>query len=83
MSLSIAGGYSPGTATVRVGQQIFWHNTDPTEPHTATNHGAGAFYTGLIPAGGTSGPITISTAGTYSCQCDIHPVMVGTLNVTP
>jgi hypothetical protein len=60
MSLSIAGGYSPGTATVRVGQQIFWHSTDPTEPHAATNHGAGAFNTGLIPAGGTSGPIKIN-----------------------
>jgi plastocyanin len=88
ITITIVGlmGYSPNPANVRVGQQIFWHNADTIVPpgHTATNHGAGGFNTGLIAPGGTSSvPITMSTPGTFTYICDIHTSMVGTLNVTP
>jgi plastocyanin len=49
--------------------------------HTATQDGGG-FDTGLVPPGGTSAPITVSTPGTLSYHCAIHPGMVGALNVT-
>ena len=67
---------------MQVGQQIRWHNADSIT-HTATQKGGGGFDTGLIPAGGTSGPITLSAPGTIDYLCTIHPTMVGTLNVTP
>jgi plastocyanin len=81
--VGIAGGmsYSPNPANVRVGQKVAWRNDDNI-PHTATQTGNG-FDTGTIPGGATSAPLTITTAGSLSYFCRIHPAMVGTLNVTP
>ena len=73
--------YSPSSANVKVGQQIFWRNAD-TISHTATQNGGG-FDTGGIGPGGTSGPFTVSTAGSINYHCSFHPSMVGTLTVTP
>ncbi len=73
--------FTPATAILRVGEQVRWHNAD-TITHTATRNGGG-FDTGFIPPGGTSAPITVTTAGTLSYHCEIHPSMVGALNVTP
>ena len=72
--------YAPATANVQVGQQVRWHNADSVV-HTATQNGGG-FDTGLIQPGATSAPITITTAGTLSYHCAVHPSMTGTLNVT-
>jgi plastocyanin len=72
--------FAPATASVQVGQQVRWHNAD-TITHTATQDGGG-FDTGLVPPGGTSAPITATTAGTLRYHCAIHPSMVGTLDVT-
>jgi plastocyanin len=73
--------FSPGSASVQVGQQILWHNADSIA-HTATQNG-GAFDTGLISPGATSAPITLKTTGTIGYHCAVHPGMVGTLSVTP
>jgi plastocyanin len=73
--------FSPNPASVRVGQQIVWRNTDAIA-HTATQD-VGGFDTGPIAPGGTSAPITLGAAGTIGYHCKIHPSMVGTLNVTP
>ncbi len=73
--------FSPASASVQVGQQVRWHNADSVG-HTATQDGSG-FDTGLISPGGTSGPITLSTAGSIKYHCAVHPSMVATLNVTP
>jgi plastocyanin len=85
VTISIAGmlganSYAPNPAMVQVGQQVRWRNDDSVA-HTATRSGAGAFDTGVINPGQTSAPITISTPGTLSYLCAIHPTMVGTLNV--
>jgi plastocyanin len=81
--VGISGGmsFSPSSATVAVGQQVRWHNADSIT-HTASQDGGG-FDTGAIPPGGTSGPITFSSAGAASYHCSIHPSMVGSLTVTP
>ena len=76
-----ANSFSPSPASVQVGQQISWHNADAIA-HTATQDGGG-FDTGAISPGGTSAPITVSTAGTLGYHCAFHPSMVGTLSVTP
>ena len=79
----MSGGlsFSPASASVKVGQQVVWHNVDSIG-HTATQDGGG-FDTGVISPGGTSRPITLSTAGPISYHCAVHNSMVGTLSVTP
>lgn len=72
--------FSPDTASLRVGQQVRWHNADGMV-HTATQNGGG-FDTGLISPGGSSAPITVTAPGTLSYHCEVHPSMVGALNVT-
>jgi plastocyanin len=71
--------FSPNPATVTRGQTVAWRNSAGTV-HTATQNG-GAFNTGNINSGDTSGAITMSTAGTMDYHCALHPAMVGTLNV--
>jgi plastocyanin len=72
--------FSPGTASLRVGQQVRWHNADGMV-HTATQNGGG-FDTGLISPGASSAPITVDATGTLSYHCEVHPSMVGSLAVT-
>jgi plastocyanin len=81
--MSGSNSYSPNPATVKVGQKIFFQNVDfSTAPgHTATG---GGFDTGLLTPGVTSSPaITLSSPGTFTYSCKIHPSMNGTLTVTP
>jgi plastocyanin len=83
MTITIEGingnmSFSPNPASVKVGQQVVWHNADSIT-HTAS----GSFDTGTIAPGTTSKVITFSASGTISYHCSIHPSMVGTLNVTP
>jgi plastocyanin len=73
--------FSPSPASVAAGQPVRWHNADSVA-HTATQDGGG-FDTGSISPGGTSAPITLTTAGTIGYHCAFHPSMVGTLSVTP
>ncbi len=86
MTITITGingtsSFSPNPANVRVGQQIRWHNAD-SMAHTATQAGGG-FDTGIVGPGGTSGTVTLSSPGTISYFCGIHPLMTGTLQVSP
>ena len=71
--------FSPNPTTMRVGQTVAWKNGDTTA-HDATQD-ASRFGTGTISAGATSAPITMSTAGTFTYHCTIHPGMVGSLVV--
>jgi plastocyanin len=71
--------FTPDAASLQVGQQVRWHNAH-TVTHTATQDGGG-FDTGLIRPGDTSAPITVTAAGRLSYHCEIHPSMVGALNV--
>jgi plastocyanin len=85
VTISISGmngsqSFSPNPATVKVGQTVAWQNAD-TITHTATADG-GTFNTNGIAGGATSSPIMMSTAGTFTYHCSIHPTMVGTLTVT-
>jgi len=74
-----AQSYAPNPTTMRVGQTVSWMNTD-TITHTATQDG-GSFQTGNIAAGTTSTPIMMSSAGTFTYHCSIHPGMIATLTV--
>ena len=71
--------FAPNPATVRVGQTVAWKNNDSTT-HDATQD-ASRFQTGSVSPGATSSAIAMSTAGTFTYHCTIHPGMVGTLVV--
>jgi plastocyanin len=71
--------FAPDPATVRVGQTVAWRNTDAVT-HNATQD-LNRFATSNLGGGATSSPITMSTAGTFTYHCSIHPGMVGTLTV--
>src|SRR5262252_9750457 len=74
-----AQSFAPNPQTMRVGQTVAWMNNDTTA-HDATQDQS-RFGTGTISAGATSTPITMSTAGTFTYHCPIHPGMVGSLVV--
>jgi len=84
MTINIVGdrgnqSFTPSPTTVRMGQTVAWRNNDSTT-HNA-NQDNGTFASGNITAGATSAPITMSTAGTFTYHCTIHPGMVGTITV--
>ncbi len=72
--------FSPNPMSVTVGSSVAWKNNDSTS-HTATADN-GSFNTGTIAPGATSNAITMSTAGTFTYHCQIHPFMTATINVT-
>jgi plastocyanin len=78
-SNSGSNSYAPNPATMRVGQTIAWRNADSIA-HTSTQDNGG-FNTGTVAAGATSAATMMSTAGTFTYHCTIHPGMVGTLTV--
>jgi plastocyanin len=71
--------FDPATITVKVGDTITWTNND-SAAHTATVDSQPDCDTGSV-AGGATGSITFSAAGTYAFHCKIHPSMKGTITV--
>jgi plastocyanin len=70
--------FSPTPLTVNVGDTVTWTNMD-TAPHNATADNGG-FKTADMQQGQTAS-ITVTTPGTYTYICTIHPRMMGTLIV--
>ena len=71
--------FAPSPTTVRVGQTVAWKNADSIAHDTTQD--ASRFGTGTLNAGTTSNAITMSTAGTFTYHCAIHPGMTGTITV--
>lgn len=77
--------FQPATITIVIGvnNTITWTNNDSTA-HTVTSTSAptgASFDSGNMPPGATY-THTFTTAGTYSYQCNYHPVwMTGTIIV--
>ena len=70
--------FSPEPLTVPVGTVVRVVNKDDA-PHTATADDM-SFDTGELGKG-ESGEITLSTAGEFAYQCDIHDYMRGVIRV--
>ena len=72
--------FTPATLTVRAGTTVTWINRDE-EPHTVAASD-GSFHS---PGMGTGASFThtFSTAGSFDYVCSIHPMMHGTVVVTP
>jgi len=71
--------FTPEPSTMRVGQTVAWRNADSIT-HNATQD-SNRFATSNLVAGTTSSPIAMTTAGTFTYHCSIHPGMIGTLVV--
>jgi plastocyanin len=70
--------YSPNPVTVAAGTMVTWTNNDSTS-HTSTADGGAWSSPTLGP--GQSFSATMSTRGTFTYHCTIHPGMVGTVTV--
>lgn len=78
---SMAGSaFTPSTIQAKVGDVIAWTNNDSIG-HTATVDDDPACTTETL-AGGETGALTFSAAGTYAFHCKIHSFMTGTIEVT-
>jgi plastocyanin len=76
--VSVSEAFDPAAATVAVGDEVTWTNTDGiTHTATATD---GAWDSGSIAAGGEF-TFTPEGPGTYPYRCTIHPSMTGELVV--
>ncbi len=74
------GRYMPATLHLHVGQSVVFTNTsDAAHTVTADN---GAFDSGNIAQGATW-RYTATTAGTFAYHCTYHPLMHGTIVVSP
>jgi plastocyanin len=78
-SVTIQGfAFSPTPLTVQVGDTVTWTNMD-SAPHNATANNGG-FKTPDLQQG-QSASVTVTTPGTYTYICTIHPNMKATLIV--
>lgn len=71
-----ADAFQPGTVTIDVGQSVTWVNLDDDD-HTASSAG---FDTGIIRPGELA-TVTFSEPGSFVYSCQIHPEMVGRVEV--
>jgi plastocyanin len=79
VGISGSSSFAPSPTTVSVGQRVIWKNVD-TRTHDIIQD-ANSFTTPTIAAGAAADPVTMSTRGTFTYHCGIHPSMVGTITV--
>ncbi|MFL5684494.1 MAG: plastocyanin/azurin family copper-binding protein [Chloroflexota bacterium] len=81
MAATIKGfAFSPQPITAKVGDVVTWTNNDTTG-HTATLKSDESCTTPTI-AGGSTGSLKFTAAGTYDYFCKIHPNMTGQITVS-
>ena len=79
VGISGSSSFAPSPASVGVGQRVIWKNIDSRNHDIIQD--ANSFTTPVIAAGGAADPVTMSTRGTFTYHCGIHPSMVGTITV--
>ena len=74
VTITITGGtngtYSPNPANMTAGQTVRWVNNG-SMTHTATHTSGAPAFNVTVAVGGTSGLVTLGTAGTYDYHCAI------------
>ena len=76
--------FVPGTVNASLGATVTWINKDGFS-HTVTAFNESAFSSQIIPPGHVF-KLTISDSlkpGSYYYYCEVHPFMIGLLNVLP
>ena len=79
VGISGSSSFAPNPTTVTVGQRVIWKNVD-SNVHDIIQD-ANNFTTPNIAIGASADPVTMSTRGTFSYHCGIHPSMVGSITV--
>lgn len=77
-STAAASAYAPNPVTVAIGGTVTWTNND-TVAHTSTANNNAWSSRSIAP--GAKFSVTFSSAGSFPYHCEIHPGMVGTVNV--
>ncbi|HKV29859.1 MAG TPA: plastocyanin/azurin family copper-binding protein [Candidatus Dormibacteraeota bacterium] len=72
--------FSPNPIRITAGSTVTWTNATALT-HTATSD-TGAWTTGNIAPGSTSGAVSFPTAGTFTYHCAIHSSMTGSVIVS-
>jgi plastocyanin len=76
--------FSPGTINATLGATIEWVNLDGFS-HTVSAFNSTAWDSSLVPPGHTFN-VTITsslTPGSYYYFCNVHPFMIGLVNILP
>ncbi len=76
------GRFTPSNMTVKVGQSIEWDWQDPNVAHTVTSDD-GTSFDSCLQNKGYRFVVTFNRAGKIPYHCTIHPLMIGTITVTP
>jgi plastocyanin len=71
--------YTPDKVAVHPGDVVLFSNQDSV-PHTVTALDGKSFDSGAINPGG-SWSVTVKAPGTYKFRCNIHPEMLGEIDV--
>jgi plastocyanin len=74
-----SSSFAPNPTTVTVGQRVVWKNVD-TRTHDIIQD-ANLFTTPVIATNASADAVTMSTRGTFTYHCGIHPSMTGTVIV--
>jgi plastocyanin len=74
--------FVPGTVNVSIGANVTWVNLDGFA-HTATAYNSTGWDTGFIAAGHSRSIVFGNkfSTGIYYYHCDVHPQMVGQINL--
>ena len=70
--------FRPATIQIAVGDTVTWENYDSIA-HTVTGDN-GEFDSGRLDQDQTFS-FTVNTAGTFTCHCEFHPAMTGSIFV--
>jgi plastocyanin len=76
------GRFTPANMTVKVGQSIEWDWQDASVAHTVTSDDTSSFDS-CLQNKGYKFVVTFNQAGKIPYHCTIHPLMIGTITVTP
>jgi plastocyanin len=76
------GRFTPNNMTVKVGQSIEWDWQDASVAHTVTSDDTTTFDS-CLQNKGYKFVVTFNQAGKIPYHCTIHPLMIGTITVTP
>jgi plastocyanin len=77
--------FTPKVTKGRIGDTVKWTNSAPGTPHTST-HDAGdplVWDSGVISPGGGTFSFAFKIAGSFGYHCNIHPFMMGSVQVRP
>jgi plastocyanin len=80
--VNTVGRFTPNNITIKVGQSIEWDWQDPNVAHTVTSDD-GATFDSCLQNKGYKFVVTFNQAGKIPYHCTIHPLMIGTITVTP